>query len=104
LDEGLLSTFEDFLRVGTVRNYFKALRSSPGFHVDQPPNDDNYTAEIFATVRDNGRILDYFKCVVDGTDILEAGDFCLSKLFNDSVVKTHTLRMQRWPRDLHRSP
>jgi hypothetical protein len=33
--------------------------------VDQPPNDDNYTAEIFAMVRDNGRILlDDFKCVI----------------------------------------
>jgi hypothetical protein len=46
--------------------------------VDQPPNDDNYTAEIFAMVRDNGRILDDFKCVIGGTDILEA-DFMQSR-------------------------
>ncbi len=55
----------------TMWNYCKALRSSPAFNVDQPPNDDNYTAEIFAMVRDNGRIMDDFKCVVGGTDILE---------------------------------
>jgi hypothetical protein len=41
-------------------SYCKALRPSPGFNVDQPPNDDNYMAEIFAMVRDNGRILDDF--------------------------------------------
>ncbi len=80
-------------------NYCKALRSSPGFDVDQQPNDDNYTAEIFAMVRDNGRILDDFKCVIGGTDILEA-DFSLNKLFSNPVIGAHTIRMQRWPRDL----
>ncbi|MFN9941515.1 MAG: hypothetical protein ACK56I_18760, partial [bacterium] len=30
--------------------------------MDQPPNDDNYTAEIFAMVRDNGRIMDDLRC------------------------------------------
>ncbi len=46
--------------------YCKVLRSSPGFNVDQLPNDDNYTAEIFTMERDNDTILDYFKCVVGG--------------------------------------
>ena len=67
--------------------------------MDQPPNDDNYTAEIFAMVRDNGRILDDFKCVIGGTDILEA-DFSLNKLFSNPVIGAHTIRMQRWTRDL----
>jgi hypothetical protein len=66
---------------------------------NQPPNDDNYTAELFAMVRDNGRILDDFKCVVGGTDILEA-EFELSKLFNNPVIGGHTIKIQRWPRDL----
>jgi hypothetical protein len=66
-------------------NYCKALRSSPGFNVDQPPNDDNYTAELFAMVRDNRRKADDFKCVVGGTDILEA-DFQLKKIFTNPVV------------------
>ncbi len=63
-------------------NYCKALRSCPGFNVDQPPNDDNYTTELFAMVR-----VDDF-------------DFQLSKIFNNPVVGAHTIRMQRWPRDL----
>ncbi len=54
---------------------------------------------FFAMVRDKGRILDDFKCVVRGTDILEA-DFELSKIFNNLVIGAHTIRMQRWPRDL----
>ncbi len=49
-----------FSGFSTMWNYCKALRSSPGFNVDQPPNDDKYTAEIFAMVRDNGRIMDDF--------------------------------------------
>jgi hypothetical protein len=80
-------------------NYCKALRSSPGFNVDQPPNDDNYTAEIFAMVRDTGRIVDDFKCVIGGTDILET-DFSLDKIFSNPTIGAHTIRMQRWPRDL----
>jgi hypothetical protein len=80
-------------------NYCKALRSSPGFNVDQPPNDDNFTAELFAMVRDNGRIVDDFKCVVGGTDILEA-DIQLKKIFANPVVGAYSIKMQRWPRDL----
>jgi hypothetical protein len=53
---------------------------------------DSYTAELFATVR----ILD-FKCVVCGTDCLEA-EFNLGKLFENPVIRTHSLRMQRWTR------
>ncbi len=83
-----------------MRNYCKALRSSPGFIVDQPPNDDTYTAEIFAMVRDNGRILDDFKCVIGGTDILEA-DFMQSRqALQQPGHRSHTIRMQRWTRDL----
>ena len=67
--------------------------------MDQPPNDDNYTAEIFAMVRDSGRIVDDFKCVIGGTDILET-DFSLGKIFSNPTIGAHTIRMQRWPRDL----
>ncbi len=67
--------------------------------MDQPPNDDNYMAELFAMVRDNGRILDDFKFVVRGTDILEA-EFELSRIFTNPLIGAHTIKMQRWPRDL----
>ena len=67
--------------------------------MDQPPNDDNYTAEIFAMVRNSGRIVDNFKCVIGGTDILET-DFGLDKIFSNPTIGAHTIRMQRWPRDL----
>ncbi len=50
-------------------------------------------------VRDTGRILDDFKCVIGGTDILEA-DFSLDKIFSNPAVGAHTIRMQRWPLDL----
>jgi hypothetical protein len=85
--------------ISIIWNYCRALRSSPGFSVDQPPIDDNYTAELFAMVQDNGRILDDFKCVVGGTDILEA-EFELSKIFNNPVIGAHTIKIQRSPRDL----
>jgi hypothetical protein len=77
--------------------FCKTPRAAPGFFVDQPPNDATYTAELFAQVRDNRRILDDFKIVLGGTDCLEAN---LGKIFNDPVIASHTISIQRWPRDL----
>ncbi len=57
----------------------------PGFNVDEAPTDASYTAELFARVRSNGRILDDFKCVLGGTDCLEV-EFSLSKIFEDSSL------------------
>ncbi len=71
----------------------------PGFNVDEAPNDASLTAELFATVRSNGRILDDFKCVLGGTDCLEA-EFNLAKLFEDPTLGSHSIQIQRWPRDL----
>jgi hypothetical protein len=79
--------------------FCKTLRAAPGFHVDQPPNDAAYTAELFAQVRDNGRILDDFKVVLGGTDCLEA-EFSLGKIFTDPTIASHSISIQRWPRDL----
>ncbi len=44
------------------------------------------TSHLFATVRDNGRIMDNVKCVIGGTDCLEA-EFSLGKLFEDPAVR-----------------
>jgi hypothetical protein len=79
--------------------FCKALRPMPGFNVDEAPNDASYTAELFATVRSNGRILDDFKCVLGGTDCLEA-EFNLAKLVEDPTLGSHSIQIQRWPRDL----
>ncbi len=50
-------------------------------------------------MRDNRRILDNVRCVIGGTDCLEA-EFSLGKLFEDPAVKSHSIRIRRWPRDL----
>jgi hypothetical protein len=71
----------------------------PGFNVDEAPNDASYTAELFATVRSNGRILDDFKCVLGGTDCLEA-EFNMAKIVEDPTLGSHSIQIQRWPRDL----
>ncbi len=42
-----------------------------GFHVDQAPTNGRYTAELFATMRNNGRILDKVRCVLGGNDTVE---------------------------------
>jgi hypothetical protein len=51
--------------------YFKAIRPMPGFHVDQPPSNVRHSAELFATIRNNGRILngrilDDVRCILGG--------------------------------------
>jgi hypothetical protein len=50
-------------------------------------------------VRNNGRILDEFKCVLGGSEVIEA-DFSLGLLFEDPMVSEFTAKIQRWPRDI----
>jgi hypothetical protein len=77
---------------------YKAIRPASGYHTDQPPNTSKHTAELFAEVRDNGRILDNTRCVLGGTDILEA-EISLAKMFEDPVLQSYKMHIQRWPRD-----
>jgi hypothetical protein len=37
---------------------FKAIRPKEGYNVDEPPTHSKHTTELFAKVRNNGRILD----------------------------------------------
>jgi hypothetical protein len=67
--------------------------------VDEPPTHSKHTTELFAKVRDNGRILDEFKCVLGGSEVIEA-EFSLSLLFEDPVVAEFSAKIQRWPRDI----
>ena len=64
------------LPAGTARvkmlTYFKALRPRPGYLIDEPSTASPHTAELFATVRDNGCIVDDFRCVVGGHAIFES--------------------------------
>jgi hypothetical protein len=51
-------------------------------------------------VRDNvnGWILENTKCVLGGTDFLEA-EIPLANLFDDRVLQSYKMHIQRWPRD-----
>jgi hypothetical protein len=78
---------------------FKAIRPEEVYNVDEPPTHSKHTAELFAKVRNNGRILDKFKCVLGGSEVIEA-DFSLGMLFKDPVVSEFSAKIQRWPRDI----
>jgi hypothetical protein len=78
---------------------FKAIRPKGGYNVDEPPTHRKHKAELFAKVRNNRRILDEFKCVLGGSEVIEA-DFSLGLLFEDPVVAEFSARIQRWPRDI----
>ncbi len=80
--------------------YFKALRPRPGYLVDEAPNVSPHMAELFATVRDNGRILDDFRCVVGGHAIFEA-QFELGKMVEDPSHSRWAVHLQKWPRDVN---
>jgi hypothetical protein len=79
--------------------YFKAIRPAPGFHVDQPPSNVSHSAELFATIRNNGRILDDVRCVLGGNEVVEAS-FQLGKLMENPAFKEYEIKMQKWPRDI----
>lgn len=78
---------------------FKSVKPIAGFHVEEAPATARHTAEIFATVRPNGRILDDVRYVLGGTHIVE-GEFKLGLLLEDPGLKDWAVHLQRWPRDL----
>ena len=78
---------------------YKALRPAPGFLVVEPPKSHSFTAELFASVREDGRIVDVSRVVLGGSDILEVS-FKLGLIYNDPLMAEWTVVVQRWPRDL----
>jgi hypothetical protein len=66
----------------------------------QTNNTHAITGELFAEVRKNGRILDESRIVVGGNDILNA-EFTLGKLLEDPELSKFTIKLQKWPRDIH---
>lgn len=79
--------------------FFKAVKPKAGFYTDEAPASAGHTAEVFATIRPNGRILDSVRYVLGGTEIIE-GAFKLGQLFTDLELANWTLHLQRWPRDV----
>jgi len=78
----------------------KAIRPKGGYNVDEAFTSKPHTAELFATVRDNGRILDDFRCVVGGHAVFEAS-FELGKVMEDPSISRWTMHLQKWPRDVN---
>jgi hypothetical protein len=78
---------------------YKAIRPAPGYAVDEAPNSHPRTAELFATVRNNGRILDDMKVVIGGTGIFEA-NFKIEKLITEDTIGSWSVNIQRWARDI----
>ena len=78
---------------------YKAIRPAAGYSVDEAPNSHPRTAELFATVRNNGRVLDDAKIVIGGTGIFEA-NFKIKKIITDDVIGSWSVNIQRWARDI----
>jgi hypothetical protein len=67
--------------------FCKAIRPAAGFAVDEAPTHSKHTAELFAMVLDNGRILDEVTCVswvVTIHETMEA-EFSLGELYEGVV-------------------
>jgi hypothetical protein len=78
---------------------YKAIRPSSGFTVDEAPTSSAHTAELFAQVRDNGRLLDDTRIVLGGNEVFDA-TFKLGLLVDDDDISNWSIRIQQWPRDL----
>ena len=79
--------------------YFKAVRPAAGYAVDEAPTSANITAEVFATVRPTGRILDTAKVVLNGSVTIQAS-FKMGLLFEDPDLAEWTILIDRHPRDI----
>jgi hypothetical protein len=78
---------------------YKAIRPASGYAVDETPTSHPPTAKVFATVRNNGRLLDDMKIVIGGTGIFEA-NFKVKKLITDDVIESWSVNIQRWASDI----
>jgi hypothetical protein len=78
---------------------YKCIRPAAGFQVDEAPTNHPHTAELFATVRDNGCIMDDTRMVLGGSEIFDAC-FKLGKIFKFPGFKDWSIYVQRWKRDL----
>jgi hypothetical protein len=79
--------------------YFKAIRPASGYNVDEAPSRGSITMELHAQVRNNGRILDGTRHVLNGGQDLEAV-FKMSKLSSDEEMRKWTVHICRHPRNI----
>jgi hypothetical protein len=83
----------------TLKNHlYKDIRPSSGFTVDEASTTSAHTAELFAQVRDNGRLLDDTRIVLGGNEVFDA-TFKLGLLVEDDDISNWSIRIQQWPRD-----
>jgi len=83
----------------TMWRAYKSIRPGPGFNIDQAPTTHPHTAELFAVVRNDGRIIDHNRVVMGGNSPLEAS-FKLGRVYDDPVMSDWTIHIQKFPRDL----
>jgi hypothetical protein len=77
----------------------KAVKPMAAFNTDQPDDSAAFTADLLATVRPNGRIVDQVRYTLGGTDIIES-QFQLEEIFASEDFRGWTIHLQRWPRDI----
>ena len=75
------------------------VRPKRDFPLEFPKTTSSHTPALYAQVRANGRVQDYFRYGLGGSEMFSAS-FPLQKVFNVPAVAGWTLQLQRWPRDV----
>ena len=78
---------------------YKAVRPMAGFLNDEAPTSSAHTAELYATVRDDGRIADDFRFNLGGSEFIEA-TFKLSAIFSDPELADWTVKIHTNPAEI----
>ena len=78
---------------------YKAVRPMAGFLNDEAPTSSAHTAELYATVRDDGRIVDDFRFNLGGSEFIEA-TFKLSAIFSDPELADWTVKIHTNPAEI----
>lgn len=78
---------------------YKAVRPMASFLNDEAPTSSAHTAELYATVRDDGRIEDDFRFNLGGSEFVEA-TFKLSSIFSDPELADWTVRIHTKPAEI----
>ena len=77
----------------------KAVKPIATFHTDSPSPASGFAAEVYATVRENGRIVDRVRYALGGGESFEA-DFKLELLCEDPEFENWSVIMHRKPEEI----